>query len=559
MTSEEALQLLVETLKEQLQEQIKTVTLQTKTISSQTRVIEELGERIKELQSQIAWFKRQYFGRKSEKLQPIDPGQLNLQFDGIDFKSLDEEIQKARNEAKEQIADKEKASVKDNVPAHRNRKMLQDLPVIEEIIEPEKPVDITIYKKIGEEHTRTLEFIPGRIYIKDIVRIKYGLRNPESIIEKGKGVLIAKMPLMPIYKGLPGASLLAEVLLQKYEYHMPFYRQMKELRHLGIEISDRTVDGWFNPVCKLLKPLYLELKKAVLSSNYIQVDETTIPVINHEAHKASKEYLWLVRSVMKHLAFFHYDEGSRSQETAMKLLKPFKGYLQSDGYIVYDAFEKKEGVCLVGCLAHIRRDIEESKVENKQYALEGLKQIQDLYSVEHIADRDGLSYEERAALRQKLSEPILNGFELWLEKTYPHVLKKSRMGKAIAYAYQILPRMRPYLKVGYLKIDNNAAENVIRPITVSRKNFLFCGNDNAAENMTVISSLLASCKDCNVNPREYLNDVIARMPYYLESKSELDIRELLPDKWTADPKRVQKNPTEVQQLYAVLANAGVQV
>jgi len=432
--------------------------------------------------------------------------------------------------------------------------MLENLPVIQEILEAKEKVDLAIYKKIGEEHTKTLEFVPGKLYVKDLVRIKYGLRNPLTETEKGKGILIAPMPPMPIYKGLPGSTLLAEILLQKYEYHMPFYRYMKELRHLGIIISDKTVDGWFPPVCELLRPLYLELRKTVLSTNYIQVDETTIPVINHDKQKATKEYLWMVRSVMKHLVFFHYDKGSRSQETAIKLLKSFKGYLQSDGYAAYNVFERKEEVCLVGCLAHIRRGLEESLDENRKYAEEGLKQIQDLYRVEQIADRDKLSYEKRASLRQKLSEPVLNSFELWLEKTYPHVLPKSRMGKAIAYAYQLLPRMRPYLKVGFIKIDNNLAENAIRPITVGRKNFLFCGNNEAAGNMAVICSLLSSCRDCNVNPREYLNDVITRMPYYIEGNSGLNLRDLLPDKWTSDPEIVLKNTTKVQQLYTILAN-----
>lgn len=168
---------------------------------------------------------------------------------------------------------------------------------------------------------------------------------------------------MPIYKGLPGASLLAEILLQKYEYHVPFYRQIREFYHLGLKIPENTLHGWFKPVCELLKPLYDELKKQVLAVDYIQVDETTLPVINKQSHKAVREYLWMVRAVTTGLVFFHYDDGSRSQETARNLLEPFKGYLQSDGYAAYNVFEGKEGVCLVGCLAHIRRHYETAKEE----------------------------------------------------------------------------------------------------------------------------------------------------------------------------------------------------
>ena len=309
MTSEEAV--LFKSLNDQL-------LVQNQTVTSQVEVIKELNARLKELQSQISWFQRQFFGRKSEKLAYIDPNQLNLQFDNIDINTVNKEIEEAGNQARKQIA-KEKIPVKKK-ELRRNRKILyEDLPVIQEILEPKEKVDLAVYKKIGEEHTKTLEFVPGKLYIKDLVRIKYGLKNPMTLTEKGKGVLIAPMPPMPIYKGLPGYTLLAELCLMKYEYHIPFYRVKKIFKHLDIEISENTVNGWFIRVCELLKPLYLELRKIVLSTNYIQVDETTIPVINNETHKAAKKYLWMVRSVMEHLVFFHYDKGSRSQQTAIKL------------------------------------------------------------------------------------------------------------------------------------------------------------------------------------------------------------------------------------------------
>ncbi len=375
------------------------------------------------------------------------------------------------------------------------------------------------YVKIGEEHTRTLEMKPGYLYVKDTVRPTYALKNEmEAVDNGGKAVITAPMPLMPIYKGMPGASMLAEVLLQKYEYHVPFYRQVKQLEHLGVKLSRNTLDGWFRPVCELLRPLYLKLRKKVLAADYLQVDETTLPVINHERHKAAKEYIWIVRAAVPRLLFFHYDNGSRSQKVAVRLLKNFKGYLQSDGHPIYDAFEDREDVCLCGCLAHIRRHIELCKEENPEYAMQGLKFIQDMYNVEYMADKQELPYEGRAELRQRLSEPILDSFELWLKNTYPKVLKRSLMGKAIAYAYSLLPRMKPYLHDGRIFIDNNRCENALRPLVISRKNMLFCGNHEAAENTAIICSLLGSCKERGVNPREWLNDVISKLPYYLARK-----------------------------------------
>lgn len=422
-----------------------------------------------------------------------------LPFDNGDLEQIEAKIAEARSKAVAQIVAPKVQVAK---PIRRNRVLMNDLPVATVVINPEN-IDLDRYVKIGEEHTRTLEMNPGYLYVKDTVRPTYALKDDTAAVENGeKTVITAPLPLMPIYKGMPGASMLAEILLQKYEYHIPFYRQVKQLEHLGIKLSRNTLDGWFKPVCELLRPIYLELKKKVLASDYIQVDETTLPVINHDRHKAAKEYIWIVRAAMPRLLFFHYDNGSRSQKVAVDLLKTFKGYLQSDGYSAYDAFKSRKDICLCGCLAHLRRHIEACKEENKEYAMQGLKLIQDLYNVEHMADEQTLSYEERAELRQRLSKPILDSFELWLKNTYSKVLKRSLMGKAIAYAYPLIPRMKPYLYDGRFFIDNNRCKNALRPPVVSKKNFLFCGDKVAAENTAIICSLLGSCKECGVNPRE---------------------------------------------------------
>lgn len=502
---------------------------QSEIISAQARTIEELRGTIVELNASLAWLKRKVFGKMSEKCKPVYNGDPKLPFDYGDLEQIEAEIEEARSRAAEQITvPKSRAA---NKTPRRNRVIMNNLPVVTVVIEPEN-VDLSRYVKIGEEHTRTLEMKPGYLYVKDTVRPTYALKNEMEAVDNGeKAVITAPMPLMPIYKGMPGASMLAEVLLQKYEYHVPFYRQVKQLEHLGVKLSRNTLDGWFRPVCELLRPLYLELRKKVLAADYLQVDETTLPVINHERHKAAKEYIWIVRAAVPRLLFFHYDNGSRSQKVAVRLLKNFKGYLQSDGHPIYDAFEDREDVCLCGCLAHIRRHIELCKEENPEYAMQGLKFIQDMYNVEYMADKQELPYEKRAELRQRLSEPILDSFELWLKNTYPKVLKRSLIGKAIAYAYSLLPRMKPYLHDGRIFIDNNRCENALRPLVISRKNMLFCGNHEAAENTAIICSLLGSCKERGVNPREWLNDVISKLPYYLAPKSDRDLKELLPDVW----------------------------
>jgi hypothetical protein len=325
--------------------------------------------------------------------------------------------------------------------------------------------------------------------------------------------------------------LLTEILLQKYEYHVPFYRQVQAFRHLGLRIPENTLNGWFKPACELLRPLYRELKNEVLQTDYIQVDETTLPVIDRKSHQAKKEYLWVVRSVMDRQVFFHYDTGSRSGRTVETLLKSFKGYLQSDGYNAYNVFEGNSDICLIACMSHIRRAFEKALDEHKSLAEYALREIQSLYRIERMADEKEMSCEERKSLREKLATPILASLEQWMKETYPTVMPRSRIGQAIAYSYSLWPRMKNYLKEGRLMIDNNLAENAIRPIALSRKNFLFCGNHQAAEHTAIICSLLASCKGVGLNPREWLNDVIAKLPYYCQPGKTKNLKELLPAYW----------------------------
>jgi transposase len=538
MTQVETLELLVNSQLEQIRAQQQTNQMLAESNQKLSDQTERLQKKIDELLSQVAWLNRQLFGRRSEKLAALDPNQLSL-FDPTLPAEEQAQLDAAHDEAVAAIRQHES----DTKVERRNRKLLEDLPVVQVVVEPDG-IDLALYKRIGEERTRTLEFEPGKLYVKEIVRPKYGLKDNTTPAPEGtSGVVIAPLPSSPIYKGLAGASMLAEILLQKYEYHVPFYRQVKEFRHLGIRISESTLSGWFKPVCGLLRPLYEELKRQVLATDYIQVDETTVDVINKEKSQTDKEYLWMTRAVMERLVFFHYDNGSRSQQTVKNLLEPFKGYLQSDGYSAYNVFEEKVGVCLVACLAHIRRHFETALDENRSLAEHALKEIQELYRIERMADKEELSYQERAGLRQKLAAPIFESLEKWMEQTYPQVLPKSRMGQAIAYAYPLWPRMKRYLQDGRLKIDNNLAENAIRPLAISRKNFLFCGNHEAAENTAVICSLLATCKAQEVNPREWLNDVIARLPGYLEKGSGKEVKELLPNAWKT--KKSNETPTQI--------------
>ena len=491
---------------------------------------EKLQERIKELTAQVAWLNRQLFGRKSEKLRVYDPNMPDLFAD--EFSGLREQAEEKRDEAVEKIG---KESVEDGKRNRQNRKMIEDLPVLEtDIIEP-TGVDLSLYRRIGEEITRVVKHKPGMLYVKEIIRPKYALKDSTQLPPAGqKGVEIAPMPLMPVDKCIADTSLLAEILLQKYEYHVPFYRQIQQYRHLGMKgLTESTLDGWFKKTVELLKPLYEELKREVFSCDYVQADETTVPVINREKHKADKEYLWMVRSVMEKLVIFHYDGGSRAGAVIESLANQyhFKGYLQCDGFAGYEtAFKTNPDVRLLNCLVHIRRHFEQALDENREMAQHALTQIQHIYKIERQCDEAGLSYDERRQTRQELARPIMEAMKVWMETEGIKYSPGSLTGKAITYAYTKWDNIMRCLDDGRLYWDNNLAENVQRPITLSRKNFLFCGNHEAAANMSVICSLLATCKAHDVNPRVYLNDVIAQMPYHKKASQE-ELLNLLPHKW----------------------------
>ncbi|WP_430826943.1 IS66 family transposase [Carboxylicivirga sp. N1Y90] len=487
-------------------------------------VIQKQAEQLNKLTDQLAWFRRRFWKASSERFIPSDPNQRKIDFDGLDVLPQEEEMIKE--------VDKELQDYKRQRP-HTKKKKPVRLPLPEElrrekeVIEPKGLEDSWV--RIGEEVTEVLEHKPGELYVRQIIRPKYAIKENYKEQEVAT-VQIASLPPLPLPRSNAGASLLAELLINKYFYHLPFYRQISMLKQIGVSLSASTIKGWFQGSCDLLRALYFRLQELVKESDYIQVDESTIPVVNNEKHKTVKAYLWMVRSVMKPLVYFHYDKGSRAQKVVVELLQGFQGAIQTDGYEAYSIYEQKKGVLLLGCWAHARRKFEESLGEDKAGAEYALAQIAKLYQVETMADEQGLDDKQRAELRHRLVYPIMVAFEKWIVKFYPKVLPKSRMGRALSYTYNIFHRLSRYHLDGRYKIDNNLAENAIRPLALGRKNYLFCGNHDAAENAAVIYSLLGCCKAADVNPREWLTDVLSKIPIYNNDYS-LDLADLLPHNW----------------------------
>jgi transposase len=492
--------------------------------------IKEQEKFIKQLTDQLAWYRRKLWKPQSEKYIPKDPDQRTIDFDGLDTLPVEEALIKE--------AEKEIVIYQRNKPEKQKKHPVR-LPLPDflrreiEILEPEG-IDEN-WVRIGEEVTEVLEHKPGELYVRQIVRPKYALKKNKQreAEENGEQALVIKtapLPLMPLPRGNAGPSLLAELLLGKYMYHQPFHRQISMMSLTGMELPASTVNGWFMGSCDLLRALYYRLKELVLKSDYIQVDESTVPVIDNEKHRTIKAYLWMVRSVMENLVFFHYDKGSRAQKVIVELLRNYQGAVQTDGYEAYSIYEHKKGVLLLGCWAHARRKFTEALDEDKSGAEYALGQIGLIYKVEAMATDQKMGFDQRAALRKRLAYPVLVAFEKWIVNYYSKAIPKGRMAKALSYTYSLFHRLSRYHIDGRYQIDNNLAENAIRPLALGRKNYLFCGNHDAAENAAVMYSLLGCCKLADVNPREWLTDVLTKIPTYNLDYS-LDLADLLPHNW----------------------------
>lgn len=474
---------------------------------------------VEKMQCELRELRRMLFGRKSERFIPTDPAQLKLDFEGV--AQLKEEREYAALQEAAPIARKEAAPRAGKSAEDRQRCIFSEhLERRDEIIEPEEiPADS---KRIGEEVTELLEYKPGELYIRRLIRPKYALPN-------GDGVVIGQLPSLPLARTNAGPSILAQLLVGKYQDHLPLHRQIGIFARAGVQLKASTVSDWVQGAAELLGPLYECLRKRVLGCDYIQVDESIIPVLDKDKPGATRKgYHWVVRSPELKSLFFHYDKGSRAQYVAVELLKDFRGAVQSDGYGAYDIYENKQGVLLLGCWAHVRRKFEHALSDDPERAQYALRVIGELYAIERRVKEQGLPPDEIKATREKDAYPLIREFERWIEKEANAATPKSAIGKALRYAYALYPRLSRYVTDGRYRIDNNGAENAVRPLALGRKNYLFCRNHEAAYHTAIVYSLLGTCRLWGIEPVRWLTDVFSR----IQDCSIRRLEELLPHRWT---------------------------
>ena len=393
------------------------------------------------------------------------------------------------------------------LPAHLRRE-------VEEILPKE---DISNCKRIGEEESEQLHFKPGELYVKVT-------RRPKFAKADGEGILIADMPDRIKGKSILGNSLVAKLITDKYVYHIPFYRQAKQLLELDVNVAVSTMTDSLAYTCDALLPLYEKVNEIIFKQNYLQADETPHKVLDQDVKgKAHLGYMWVYRSPQNGLVYFDYRKG-RGREGPQDCLKDYKGYLQTDGYQVYDSFSLNEDITLVGCLAHARRKFFDAQNNDRNRATFVLTEIGKLYKIEATLRETQANTQQRYETRQEQSKPIIDSLKAWLDEEALKVLPKSAIGQAMSYTKSRWDKLKHYLMDGILEIDNNLIENAIRPVALGRKNYLFAGSHEGARRAAMMYTFFAMCKVNEINPMQWLEQTLNQLPSFPISR----IEDLLP-------------------------------
>ena len=465
---------------------------------------------IHQLKYLISLYQQKLFCAKKEKHIAENPTQIQIPFE----EKLDLDL--PQDQEPEKVTYQRKKSNKKRTD-YSKLELPESFERVDIVIEPKDKTEGMV--KVSEEITELLCFEPGRFYVKRFIRPKYSLPGKE-------GILIADLPSRVIPGGKVDESFILKLLIDKYMYHLPLYRQGMQCRQMGLRISDATMGDWTAKGIDQLVYIYNRIKEKICRSHYLQADETTMRILDKiKKGKTHLGYYWVYYAIEEKLALFSYSPG-RGHGVPLEMLETFSGYLQTDGLEQYETLQRKRpGIILAGCMAHARRKFFEARDYHRQKADWMLDKIQELYAIEEVARQEKYTHQERLALRQTKSIPILDEMKIWLEEELKkELLLTTPLKTALRYMTQRWDKLNLFTQNGLLEIDNNLVENAIRPVALGRKNYLFAGSHQAAQRGAVIYSLIATCRLNKVNPEKWLAEVLSRLPD--TKQSQLD--DLLP-------------------------------
>jgi transposase len=488
------------------------------------RILEEtaadydrLKEEHAELAETLALLRRYIFGpRRERRLDDPDQGHL------FDLPEFAPEPEPPAPTPTDDVAPPRPRPAR---PSRRTR--LDHLPHIRiehDLTEGEKtcPGCGGLKQRIGEDESRELEYIPARLEVKVHVLPKYACPKCRD------GVASPPVPPKPTPGGMAGPGLVAFVVVSKFADHLPLYRLEDILTRHGVYLSRSTLCDWVRDAATVLEPLAELQKSLVLLSPVIWTDDTPVTVLGGDQPGSSTGRFWVYIGDDGHPYSVYDFSASRCRDGPAAFLEGYRGFLQADAYGGYDGIflGSGGGVVEVACWAHARRKFYDARSNAPREANEILEWVRQLYDIEDRAL--DWTAEERLALRQRESVPILDRIEKYLDELSGRVLPKSALGKAVTYARNQWAALRVYTSDGRLTIDNNVSERTLRLQAIGRKNWEFLGSAAAGPRAAVLFTILAGAKRHHLEPWAYLRDVLLRL-----CAGETDLESLLPDRWAA--------------------------
>ncbi|HEY4471029.1 MAG TPA: IS66 family transposase [Stellaceae bacterium] len=484
---------------------------------------------IEHLKAQLAVLRRHRFGRSSEKLDR-EIEQLELVLGELEEGVAESKSRAARAEKKPPAP----AARASEDHKHGRKPMPAHLPRERTVHEPAPTCTAcggTVLRKLGEDVTELLEYIPSTFKVVQIVRPKLSCRACETIAQ-------APLPSLPIERGRPGPGLLAHVVVSKYADGLPLYRQSEIYARQDIDIDRSTMADWVGCMAALLDPLVAAIGKHVCAGEVLHADDTTVKVLAPGQGRTKTGRLWAVvrderafGGAVPPAAFYRYSE-NRCAEHAHALLGSCRGFLHADGYagfndlFVNDPKSGKPRLTEVACWAHARRNIYEVyESTSSPLAKEAVERIAELFEIE--TRTNGRPPAERIAIRRQDAVPLLADLKTFLEKALAEISGKSALAKAIRYALARWTALTRYTTDGRLEMTNNAVERAIRPLAMTRKNYLFAGSDSGGARAAAMYTLIETAKMNGLDPEAYLRDIIARIADHPINR----IAELLPWNW----------------------------
>lgn len=473
-------------------------------LEEQTQMIAELRDELAQLREENRELLRAVLGPKSEKMP-----------------SVDDELNRRTTRTPEQ---NRKAAKDGQAKRKANRKRRRELPVVEKTVEPcEDALECQLcgggpesFRKMGEEVSYRTEYVPEHLVREKHIRVKMACVCGACIVTAGLAPTVSE----GVHYG-PGLH--AHTVVSKLVDSQPLYRQTERMRRAGAQIARSTLCDLFHRSADLLRPLADRIVERVSESPYVNADETSLKVQDKGACR--RGFVWTF--IADNLIAFVFS-ASRSGDTPRRLLEGTDGYLQVDGYSGYNQVCTPDSRDRVGCLAHLRRYFFKALGTAPDEARHGMEQILELYRVEYDAAEQGvLGSDTHLALRKTRSKKILSELSEWLAAQKPLHVPKSPLGRAITYAQNNWAELERFTEDVRLPLDNNISERALRIIALGRKNYLFAGHDVGAENLCVLQTLVATCQANDVNPQDYLADVLVRVNTHPASQ----IDDLLPDAW----------------------------